>query len=278
MGALEDKVAVVTGGASGIGRATVRRLAAEGARVAVLDVDGERGAAVAAEVGGWYVPTDVAEPADWRAAVSRVEDEAGGIDLAFLNAGVTTGQPDITALTDEQYWRIMRPNVDGVVFGVRAVVPSMVRRGGGAIVATASLAGLIAYSPDPIYALTKHAVVGLVRALGPQLAEKGITINAVCPGMVDTPLVGDRRLAALREAHFPVMAPEDIAEAVLGRLTGTDTALPWVCQAGRPAVAYQHRRVPGPRAEGAEGMVPPAAMAGHDQIRPQAETGPPPVS
>ena len=164
----------------------------------------------------------------------------------------------------------MRPNVDGVVFGVRAVVPSMARRGGGAIVATASLAGLIAYSPDPIYALTKHAVVGLVRALGPQLAEKGITINAVCPGLVDTPLVGERRLAALRDAHFPVIAPEDIADAVFGLLTGTDTALPWVCQAGRPAVAYHHRRVPGPRAEGAEGH---GAAGGHGRPRPGPPSG-----
>jgi NAD(P)-dependent dehydrogenase (short-subunit alcohol dehydrogenase family) len=267
MGALDGKVAVVTGGASGIGRATARRLAAEGARVAVVDLDREAGEAVAAELGGWFESADVAEPADWRRIVARLEETAGGVDLAFLNAGVTTGQSDITALTDEQYRRIMRPNVDGVVFGVRAVVPPMARRGGGAIVATSSLAGLIAYSPDPIYGLTKHAVVGLVRALAPQLAEKGITINAVCPGMTDTPLVGEARLAALRAAQFPVIAPEDIAEAVLGRMTGTETGLPWVCQAGRDPVAYQHRRVPGPRAEGAEGMAPPPSFAGHDQRR-----------
>src|ERR1700738_5085657 len=146
MGAVDGKVAVVTGGGSGIGRATARRLGAEGGRVAVLDVDDDAGGAVAAELGGWYVRTDVSDPAAWAAAVARVEAEAGGIDLAFLNAGVTTGESDICALTDAQYRRIMGPNVDGVVFGVRAVVPSMAGRGGGGVVATASLAGLIAFS------------------------------------------------------------------------------------------------------------------------------------
>jgi NAD(P)-dependent dehydrogenase (short-subunit alcohol dehydrogenase family) len=271
MGALDGKVAVVTGGASGIGLATVQRLTSEGARVAVVDLNEEAGRAVAKDVGGWYVRADVGEPADWTAVVARIEQDGGGIDLAYLNAGVTTGESDICSLTDEQYRRIMRPNVDGVVYGVRAVVPSMTKRGGGAIVATASLAGLIAFSPDPIYTLTKHAVVGLVRALGPQLEARGITINAVCPGIVDTPLVGQESVAALRAAHFPLIRPEDIAEAVLGRMLGTDTALPWVCQAGREPIAYHHRRVPGPRAEGAEGMLPPVEAAGHDQIRPRSE-------
>ena len=270
MGAVEGKVAVVTGGASGIGLATARRLAAEGARVAVVDLNEEAGQAAAADVGGWYLRADVAEPADWTVLVAEVERVAGGIDLAYLNAGVTTGESDICSLTDDQYRRIMRPNVDGVVFGVRAVVPSMTGRGGGAIVATASLAGLIAFSPDPIYTLTKHAVVGLVRALSPQLEARGITINAVCPGVVDTPLVGADNVAALRAAHFPLIQPEEIADAVLGRMVGTETGLPWVCQAGRGPVAYHHRRVPGPRAEGAEGMVPPEELAGHDQSGPSA--------
>ena len=189
-------MAVVTGGASGIGLATARRFAAEGATVVVADLAEEAGRAAAEEVGGRFVAADVAEPEDWRRVVAEA-DALGGIDVAYLNAGVTTREPDITALTDEQYRRTVRTNVDGVVFGARAVVPSMARRGGGAVVATASLAGLIAFSPDPIYTLTKHAVVGLVRALAPQLEAKGITVNAVCPGITDTPLVGDDAKAAL---------------------------------------------------------------------------------
>ena len=124
-----------------------------------------------------------------------------GVDIAYLNAGVTTLPPGtgltdaaanhISRLSDRDYRRIMAINVDGVVFGARAVVPSMVERGGGVIVATSSLAGLIGFPPDPIYAVTKHAVIGLVRSLGPQLAPVGISVHAVCPGITDTAIVAD---------------------------------------------------------------------------------------
>lgn len=266
MAALEGKVAVVTGGASGIGLATVRLLADQGVSPVVVDLDADAGEEVAAEVGGRFVAADVAEPDDWRRVVALADEQLGGIDFAFLNAGVDTRQSDITALTDEQYRRVMRPNVDGVVFGARALVPSMAARGGGAVVATASLAGLIAFSPDPIYTLTKHAVVGLVRALAPQLQAKGITVNAVCPGITDTPLVGDQAKATLADAGFPVIPPTQIAEAVLMCVTGSETGQAYVCQAGREPVPYRFSRVPGPRAAGAAGKLPPTEMAGHDQL------------
>ena len=164
-------------------------------------------------------------------------------------------------LSDEQYRRIMRVNVDGVVFGVRAVVPSMARQGGGAIVVTASLAGLIPIAFEPVYALTKHAVVGLVRSLVPHLEARGITINAVCPGLTDTPLIGPAR-TLLEESGFPLIPPADIAAAVLGCVTGRASGQAIVCQAGRPPVPYEFRNVPGPRAEGAEGRLPPEGLRG----------------
>ena len=249
MGTLENKVAVVTGGGSGIGLATVRRLRKEGATVVVADLaEGpDAGAPEGAGGAGAYVRADVGSPADWDAVVAEAESRFGGIDLAYLNAGVVTGEADITRLTDAQYRRIMGANVDGVVFGARAVVPAMARRGGGAIVATASLAGLIAFPPDPVYTLTKHAVVGLVRSLAPQLQAQGITVNAVCPGIVDTPLVGDEAKAGLQAVGFPLIDPDDIAAAVLDCMTGTGTGQAFVCQAGRPPVAYEFRDVPGPR-------------------------------
>jgi NAD(P)-dependent dehydrogenase (short-subunit alcohol dehydrogenase family) len=240
MASLSGKVAVVSGGGSGIGLATVRRFGAEGAKVVVVDLK-------PGEAGDHFVEADVGSPDDWDEVVAEAESAFGGIDIAYLNAGVTTGEADITALTDEQYRRIMGANVDGVVFGARAVVPAITRRGGGAIVATASLAGIIAFPPDPIYALTKHAVIGLVRSLAPQLQARNITINAVCPGIVDTPLVGEEAKIGLQAAGFPLLDPEDIAEAVLACVTGTGTGTGWVCQAGREPVAYEFRDVPGPR-------------------------------
>ena len=262
MGALEGKVAVVTGGGSGIGLAAARRFAAEGADVVVVDLNDEAGKRAANELGGCSVQADVGDPAQWAAIVKTTKERFGGIDVAYLNAGVTTGEQDITRLTDEQYRRIMGANVDGVVFGVRALVPEIAARGGGAIVATASLAGLIAFPPDPVYTLTKHAVVGLVRSLAPQLEAKNITINAVCPGIVDTPLVGDDAKAMLKDVGFPLIAPEDIAAAVFEFATGRKTAQAVVCQAGREPTPYEFHDVPGPRAQGAEGRRPPDPASG----------------
>ena len=159
---------------------------------------------MAGELGGLGLQADVGRSEEWPGIVDAVTARFGGIDLAHLNAGVTTGEADITKVTDDIYRRAVGVNVDGVVFGVRALVPALSARGGGAIVATASLAGLIGFSPDPIYCLTKHAVVGLVRSLVPQLAEQHITINAVCPSIVDTPLIDDMR-DLLEGSGFPLI-------------------------------------------------------------------------
>lgn len=262
---LEGKVAVITGGASGIGLATARRLSASGALIVVVDLAEDKGERLAAELRACYVPADVGDPADWDRVVAEADRSFGGIDLAFLNAGVITPESDVTAVSDESYRRIVSVNLDGVFFGVRAVVPSIEARGGGAIVTTASLAGLISYSPDPVYAMTKHAVVGLVRALAPQLQAKGITINAICPGLVDTPLLSAEAKAMAAEAGFPLIPATDIAEAVHGRMIGSETGRAWVCQSGREATVYRYAGVPGP-AGAAAGRTPPAALAAHDQL------------
>lgn len=261
---LSGKVAVVTGGGSGIGLASATRLASEGASVAVVDLDGAAAERVAAEIGGLAVTADVSRPEDWRRIVVGVTDRFGGIDLAHLNAGVATGEADVSLLTDALYRRAMGVNVDGVVFGVRALVPAMSARGGGAIVATASLAGLIGYSPDPIYGLTKHAVVGLVRALAPQLADRQITINAVCPSLVDTPLIDPMR-DLLEGSGFPLIDPTAVSGAVVDCLIGSETGRAMVVQAGREALAYRFGRPPGPRSAGAEGTLPPPELSAHDQ-------------
>ena len=229
---LTGKVALVTGGASGIGRASAERLARAGATVVVVDVAAGPGAEVAAAVGGRFVAADVADPGAWSALVADVERTEGGLDVTHLNAGVTTGEGDVTSLTDAQYRRILGVNVDGVVFGCRAVVPVLVRRGGGAVVATASMAGLVGFAPDPVYTMTKHAVVGLVRALAPALEPDRITVNAVCPSLVDTPLVPPEPKAVLSAAGVPFLAPEEVADTVLLALSSGRTGEAWVCRSG----------------------------------------------
>ncbi|MHB8593460.1 MAG: SDR family oxidoreductase [Acidimicrobiales bacterium] len=260
MESLQGKVAVVTGAASGIGLASARRMAALGATVVAVDVDGDGADRVAKELGGSAVTADVSRPEHWLAVVDAAR-AVGGIDVAFLNAGVTTGEEDITALSDEQYRRIVGVNVDGVVFGVRAVVPEMAARGGGAVVATSSLAGLIAFPGDPVYTLTKHAVVGFVRSLAPRLAEQGITVNAVCPSLVDTPLIGGEIRDVLAGSGFPLIDPDAVADAVLYCVMGEQTGQAIFVQLGWEPTPYRFGRAPGPRQAGAQGQVPPGWLA-----------------
>ena len=224
------RTALVTGGASGIGAAIVDLLRSEGTDVQALDV---------AE--GF----DVSDPQAW--------ETVDAVDLACLNAGVTTGEHDVSRLSDDAYRRILGANLDGVVFGVRRLADVM--EPGSAIVATASLAGLVPSPADPIYTLTKHAVVGFVRSVAPQLEERGIRINAVAPGFVETPLIDSAPFTA---AGFPLLQPETVAQAVLVAARGSETGQVWVVQPGREPLRFRFPNVPGPRdASGASVGAPP---------------------
>src|SRR5512132_1113421 len=229
---LFPETALVTGSAGGIGRAIVDRLEREGAEVLELDL-----------VTGF----DVTDPKAWQ-SVNRVE-------LACLNAGVTATTAEIAELTADDYQRVVAVNVDGVVYGVRRLARELEE--GDAIVVTASLAGLTGVESDPIYALTKHAVVGFVRSVAPQLAEHEIRINAVCPGFADTPMVAGELRAALEDAEFPLLRPEDVAEAVLLAARSDRTGEAWIVQPGRDPEPYRFRGIPGPRVGGKEGVSPP---------------------
>lgn len=259
MGVLEGRRALITGGASGIGLATARRFIDEGAGVVIVDMNDKAGKEAAAEIGATFVHADGGDSDQVAEAFRQASESLGGLDIAYLNAGVTTQQPNFAELTDEQYFRILNINVNGVVFGVREAIRAMTP-GGGSILATASLAGLIAYAGDPIYALTKHAVVGLVRGLGLQLRDSGITINAICPGITATPLVGEQAIKMLEDANFPVIPPEGIAEACVVAITSGKTGQAWPVQAGRDPEPYEFHGVPGPRVEGAIGRVPPGTF------------------
>ncbi|MEY2397843.1 MAG: hypothetical protein QOJ00_1017, partial [Actinomycetota bacterium] len=243
MGTLDGNVALVTGGGSGIGYAVARRLKDEGASIVVVDRNGDAAEEAATEFGGRAITMDVGRPSDWDIAVSSVRAHEGGLDLVHLNAGVTTGESDLTKLTEEQYRRIMGANVDGVVWGMKATLPLLAERGGGRIVATASLAGVIAFSNDPIYALTKHAVVGLVRSAALQWADQGIVINAICPGIVDTPLPGEQAKKMLKAANFPLIEPDEVAQAVYELMTTGEPGAAHIIQAGTGGIPYRFHNV-----------------------------------
>jgi NAD(P)-dependent dehydrogenase (short-subunit alcohol dehydrogenase family) len=255
----KEKVALVTGGASGIGRAVVERLVAEGASVVLADVDERSGQAVAAATGTLFVKTDVRDPDQMQQAVDAAVEQFGRLDLVHLNAGVSTGENDVATLSMDAYRRAVGINVDGVVFGTKAAVSAM--RDGGAIVVTASLAGLIAYTTDFMYGLTKHAVVGFVRAVAEQLQAKGVTINAICPGFTDTPILGPFA-DEFRKADFPLLEAADVAESFVQAVSSGSTGEVFICQPGLLCLPYRFRGVPGPRATGAEGMAPPV-LPGH---------------
>ncbi|WP_214401014.1 SDR family oxidoreductase [Pseudonocardia lacus] len=240
---LSNKVALVTGGASGIGAATSRLLAGAGARVAVVDLDEAGAKTVADEVGGLAIGGDVSAVDAMATIVGQVEEHFGRLDVVHLNAGITAGQSGIEDLDVEGYRKIVGVNVDHVVFGVNAAVPALRRAGGGSIVATASLAGLVPIPGNTLYTLTKHAVVGYVRAAAGPLAPEGIRVNAVCPGFADTPLIA---AAKDRFAGFPLLSAEDVANAVAAILERGQPGECWYVQPGREPGPYGFRGVPGP--------------------------------
>lgn len=223
MGKLENKVAIVTGGGSGIGAAAVERFAAEGARVVVVDLDPDTAEEAARSVDGVAVSGSVADPETWESAVDAATD-MGGLDVVYLNAGVFGYTGPIDELPLDLYERTVSTNIGGVVLGTRASVPALRARGGGAIVVTASVAGIVPFSPNPLYTLTKQAVTGFVTALAPNLAADNITLNAVCPGVVDTPMTTGA-LEGIDPAAlgFTLISPAAIAGVVLDLATTEGT-------------------------------------------------------
>lgn len=240
---LIGRVALVTGGASGIGAAVVRRLAGRGATVVVVDIDEDGARAVADEVHGQAMGVDVTDPEAVSAVVAEIERLHGRLDIVHLNAGTGGGQSGVDELDIARYRRVVGVNVDHVVYGTCAAVPALRRSGGGLIVATASLAGLVEMPFDPIYTMTKHAVIGYVRAAGVVLAADGIRLCALCPGFADTPLIARQREAF---AGFPLLSADEVADAFEAVLATGEPGQAWIVQPGRPAEAYRFRGVPGP--------------------------------
>jgi NAD(P)-dependent dehydrogenase (short-subunit alcohol dehydrogenase family) len=221
---LEGRVAVITGAASGIGLATGRRLASEGATVVVADVNDEAGAAVAAELGGRFVRVDVTSPEDNERMYAETYEAFGRVDIAFHNAGISPPDDDSILDTGLEAWRrVQEVNLTSVYLGCKAAIPYMRRGGKGSIINTASFVATMGAATSQIsYTASKGGVLAMSRELGVQFAREGIRVNALSPGPVDTPLLRelfakDPERAARRLVHIPMgrfAQAEEIAAAV----------------------------------------------------------------
>jgi NAD(P)-dependent dehydrogenase (short-subunit alcohol dehydrogenase family) len=237
---------LITGGSNGIGEAVARHVAGQGARVVLADIDDARGNEVAAELNGRFIHTDVSSATESAAAVAFAVAEFGALHLAHINAGVTTQCGMGDDFDPEAYRRAMGINLDGVVYGIAAARPAIVASGGGTIVATASMAGLVAVSFDPIYAANKHAVVGLVRSIGDAYAADGVRVHALCPSFAYTNIIkGSEQL--LLDMGFPILEVGDVVDAFQRILEAETSGECWYVIAGRQSEPFRFRNAPGPR-------------------------------
>jgi NAD(P)-dependent dehydrogenase (short-subunit alcohol dehydrogenase family) len=221
---LQGRVAVVTGGGSGIGLASVRRLASEGARVVVADIDPDSGKVAADEVDGLFVRTDVTSPEQVEALFQSAVDTYGSLDIAFNNAGISPPDDDSILDTGLEAWqRVQNVNLTSVYLCCKAAIPHMRRGGRGSIINTASFVAVMGAATSQIsYTASKGGVLAMSRELGVQFAREGIRVNALCPGPVNTPLLQelfakDPERAQRRLVHIPMgrfAEPTEIAAAV----------------------------------------------------------------
>ncbi|MFF3441564.1 SDR family oxidoreductase [Streptosporangium sp. NPDC002721] len=244
---LEGKVALVTGGGNGIGAGVARRLAGGGARLVLADIDDVAGGKLADELGATYVHCDVSRLEDSEAAVATAVERYGRLDLAFLNAGIASGFGLGEDFDVRRYRLAMGVNLDGVVFGMHAAIPALRAAGGGTIVATASMAGIVGIPSDPVYAANKHAVVGLVRSLAEDLRPHGIKVQGLCPSFADTAILGEGK-AVLEQFGFPILDVSSVVDTFVQLLDSDGTGECWFVVPGRESQPFAFRRAPGPRA------------------------------
>ncbi|MCY3910609.1 MAG: SDR family NAD(P)-dependent oxidoreductase [bacterium] len=241
---LAGKTALVTGAASGIGAACARRYAHAGALVICTDIIDEAGQQVADKIGGRYRHMDVADSSAWSALAAELAQDPGHLNLVHLNAGIMLGLSNIAEMTDDDYLRIIGINQHGVVFGLRAAVPLLEAAGGGHALITGSMAS---FSPLPVdlgYSISKHAIAALVRSAAPSLAERGISLNAVCPATVGTGFLGGNR-DRLEAAGMVIMDAEEVAEAAMVVIDSGLTGECFALLKGRPPEPFQFATIPG---------------------------------
>jgi meso-butanediol dehydrogenase / (S,S)-butanediol dehydrogenase / diacetyl reductase len=221
-GRIAGRVAVITGGGSGIGKATAELFAKEGAKVVIGDLPNAAGASVAAAIGGLFVATDVSQPKAIEKLIRTACDRFGGLDIMFNNAGIGVVSP-LLATSEEIYQSTLRVDLDGVYWGLKFAGQVMVEQRHGAIVNTASVAGIRGSEGLSAYNAAKHGVVGLTRSAALEFARSGVRVNCICPGIIDTPLVArafgtDEALRESMHRLHPLGRmgkPEEVARCVL---------------------------------------------------------------
>jgi NAD(P)-dependent dehydrogenase (short-subunit alcohol dehydrogenase family) len=236
------QVALITGAAGGIGEAIARQLSQRGYHVVAADIDLAAAQRIADDVDGTAMAVDVGDFGANHRLVADVLAACGRLDVAALHAGVNSGQRGAEPLSLELYRRSVAVNMDGIVFGIDAVRPALAVQG-GAIVVTASLACLAPEVSNPVYTAAKSAVLGYVRAMAAPLAPQGITINALCPGFVDTAMLGQGR-SILVEQGFPLIEPDHVAATLLTVVDGKSTGQAWAIVAGQPPTVYEFPPIP----------------------------------
>jgi NAD(P)-dependent dehydrogenase (short-subunit alcohol dehydrogenase family) len=232
MGRLEGKVAIITGGASGIGEASVRLFVSEGARVVIADIQDEKGMRLATKLGNAiYQHTDVTIEDDVRKLVEKAVSSFGRLDVLFNNAGIAGEGGPIESVSVENFDRIVATHLRGVFLGIKHAAPVMKRQGAGSIINTASTAAIRTGYGNHVYSAAKAGIMQLTRSVSMELGESGVRVNCVCPGFVPTPMIGVARGLTVKDAEAKLgtiaeqftevqplrgpILPEDIARAVL---------------------------------------------------------------
>lgn len=245
MAMFTGKVAIVTGGSSGIGRATAVAFAQEGAKVVIADINVEPGEETVRLVGqaggeGFFIKTDVSREADIKVLIKKIMEIYGKLDYAFNNAGVIQPRKPLIDQSMQNFNRIINANVKGVWLCMKHEIPAMLKNGGGVIVNTSSTAGLVGAPGLSIYSASKHAIIGLTKTAALEYAGQGIRVNAVCPGVTETPMIGI--IQGHSDHNSQVMEPNSgqrsYAKSFLGRTARPEeiaSAVLWLCS---PLASY----------------------------------------
>jgi NAD(P)-dependent dehydrogenase (short-subunit alcohol dehydrogenase family) len=242
--ALAGKVALITGGGSGLGRAFAEALLEQDAVVTIADIDRAAGEQTAEELGCAFLELDVSDLDANQRCVDATSERFGGLHLLMLNAGIESPFTLGDDFDPVAYRRAMAINLDGVVYGFHAAYQTLKASGGGSVLATASMAGVAAMAPQPVYGANKAAVVGLARALGLAHNHEGIRVNAICPGFTDTAIVSGPVRGMLEAGGVPLMEPSNVAAAAMRVLASDDSGRALIVQAGVEPYYYRFPNLP----------------------------------